>query len=191
MYILLVLLISVLIALLRGGRLEALAGLKFRCLWLFFAPLALQLMVFSPLGSLIGNSDLRDELLYIASIVLGGLVLILNRHIPGASWIAVGLALNLVVIIANGGVMPVWTDARQLTGMPPLTGRDNNVVPMTSTTLLPWLADVIPVPGLPYLRNVFSIGDLLIAVGAVLFTQRALFTSHPASPRKNSASVEL
>ncbi len=185
MYILVVLVVSLLIALLRGGRLGALADLKLRYLWLFFVPLALQLIIFTPLASFVGTSDTRITLVYIVSMALGGLVLYLNRHIPGAAWIAAGLVLNLVVILANDGAMPVWPEARQFIGLAPLTGRDNNVIPLSSATLLPWFGDIIPVPGPALLRSIFSIGDILIIVGGVLFTQRALFASHPASSPKN------
>lgn len=174
MYILLVLLISLLIALARGGQFTALGKLQFRYLGLFFVPLAIQLAIFTPLRSLIGGGEAVDRIAYLASMGIAAVALVLNRHIPGAAWIAIGMSLNLLVIAINGGVMPIWPEARQLAGMPPLTGRSNNGAPFTSETRLPWLADVIPLPSFMPLANVFSIGDLLIMCGVIILTQRVL-----------------
>jgi hypothetical protein len=100
--------------------------------------------------------------------------LILNRHLPGVFWIALGLFANILVISLNGGFMPVSLAAREIAGLPALTARQNNVVPMTDTTLLPWLGDILPLPAFVPFANVFSLGDVLIAIGGVIFTQRVL-----------------
>jgi len=103
--------------------------------------------------------------------VVAAIGLVLNRHLPGVVWIAAGLALNALAIVANGGFMPVDSGARAFAGMPPLTERDMNVVPMTAETRLPFLADILPLPSFLPFANVFSIGDVLITVGGVIFTQ--------------------
>ncbi len=175
MNILVVLIISLLIALARGGRLSALGDLKFNHIWLFFVPLVLQLVIFTPLRSSRGNGDLLDPVVYVLSMLIAAFILVSNRHLPGAKWIAAGMSLNLLVILLNGGMMPVWPAAREYAGLAPLAGRTNNVIPLSSETVLPWLGDVIPLPAWVPLANVMSIGDLLILFGGILFIQRALF----------------
>ncbi len=175
MNILVVLLLSLLIAIARGGRISELGQLRFQHIWLLFLPLALQLVIFTPLGSLIGSGDMLERNVYIGSMGIAALALVLNRHIPGMTWVGAGLALNFLVILLNGGAMPVWPAAREFAGMSPLAGRANNVVPFSSETVLPWLGDVIPLPSWMPLANVMSIGDLFVLLGGIIFTQRALF----------------
>ncbi len=174
MFILIVLLLSLGIALARGGRLDALVNLPVRQLWLFFVPLLLQLMVFTPVASLFGSSTDVARFVYLASMLTAALALALNRQLPGLLWIAAGLVLNVLVITANGGFMPVLPAAREFAGMAPLSGRDNNVILMGPDTSLWFLGDLLPLPAWMPLANVFSLGDVLITLGGVLFIQRAL-----------------
>jgi uncharacterized protein DUF5317 len=180
LFTLFLLALSLALALLRGGRLTSLFELPIRHLWLFFLPFALQLAVFSPLRSALPLGSEVDRLLYFASLLTAAVALWLNRHLPGLTWIAAGLVLNLLVISLNGGFMPVAGAARSFAGLPPLSARDANVIPMTETTLLPWLGDTLPLPAWLPFANVYSPGDVLVAIGGVLFIQRNL-TRVPAS----------
>jgi hypothetical protein len=179
MFIPLVIATSILIALARGGRFSNLSQLRLRFVGFLFAPLVIQLVAFSPLGdrSLFGAS--LAQYLYIASMGLAVVAVWLNRHLPGLKWIAAGLFLNSIVIGLNGGVMPSSATAREIAGLPPLVGRDMNVVPLNDSTILPWLGDILPLPSFVPFANVFSVGDLFIVIGGIIFTQRALI-----SPRR-------
>jgi len=174
LFILFVLACSLVIALARGGRLDRLVNLPVRWLWLFFIPLLLQLVIFTPLVKLIGNGETWVPLVHIASLLLAALALALNRHLPGVSWIAAGLTLNLIVIALNGGLMPVSAAARQFAGQAPLHGSANNVILMTPDTVLWFLGDILPLPAWLPLANVYSIGDVLVTLGGVILTQQAL-----------------
>jgi Family of unknown function (DUF5317) len=173
-YILIVLIAGLVVALARGGRLSALADLQPRHLWLFFVPLALQLVAFSPLGESPEFGENLVRVVYLASMAIAALALVLNRHLPGLIWVAVGMTLNFLVIALNGGLMPVSAAARQFAGMPALNGPSMNVTAMSPQTLLPWLGDILPLPEWMPLSNVFSLGDVLVAVGGVIFLQRTL-----------------
>jgi hypothetical protein len=190
MFIVLVLAAAVAVALLRGGRLSALTDLPIRHIWLFFIPLILQLIIFLPFGASLGQDTTLTKAVYLFSMAIGAVVLLLNRHLPGATWIAAGLMLNLLVITVNGGFMPVSAEARQIAGRPPVVERSNNVVPLTDQTLLPWLADIIPLPSWLPFSNVMSIGDALIMFGAFILIQRALRPPQqtPSAPDTGSAS---
>lgn len=146
-------------------------------MWLFFVPLALQLVAFSPLVALPGFGE-ATRVIYLASMLVAALALVLNRHLPGLTWVAAGLSLNFLVIALNGGLMPVSEAAQQIAGMPALTGPNMNVVPMGPETRLPFLGDILPVPAWMPFANVFSPGDVLIALGGVIFIQKALAASH-------------
>ncbi len=184
MIILLVLLLVLLVSLARGGQLAALLQVQPRHLWILFAPLAFQLVAFSSFGD--QNSPIGVPwavVLYMASLACAALALWLNRQLPGVTWIAAGLTLNWLVIALNGGFMPVWTPARELAGMPPLTGRDMNVIPVDASTRLPFLGDIIPLPAWVPLANVFSIGDVFITLGGVLLIWKL---TRPAANQQTS-----
>lgn len=85
---------------------------------------------------------------------------------------ALGVGLNLLVVVANDGHMPQSQAARVAAGVSAeaVAGLSSqpgwrNVTPMTADTRLAWLGDVFPQPSWQPSRNVMSIGDLLLAVG--------------------------
>jgi hypothetical protein len=60
-----------------------------------------------------------------------------------------------------------------------------------SSPHLPWLIDRWGAPAWVPLANVYSVGDVLLAVGAILVVARAMGpTRLPALPRRRSAPAE-
>ena len=100
---------------------------------------------------------------HVAAIALTAAVAIRNHAITGTLFVAAGCALNAVVIVANGG-MPFDMAAATLAGAQP-PRNDVLHTPLVEETSLPWLSDVVPVE---LFRNVYSVGDFLIAVGGFL-----------------------
>ena len=96
---------------------------------------------------------------------------IANRRIAGAPVVALGMALNLVAVIANGGSMPALPSAISGAGMSYDT-HQNSVA--AATPNLPWLVDRWPAPEWVPLANIFSVGDVVIAVGTVLLVVAAM-----------------
>jgi hypothetical protein len=119
----------------------------------------------------------------------------LNLRQPGFSLLAAGLALNLLVIALNGGLMPISPETIQ-TLYPHLpadawevgqrfgTGKD--VVLQMQDTRLWFLSDHLWLPeSIPY-RAAFSPGDVLIALGAFWL----LFTFGGISQKEKEVSLE-
>ena len=179
MFIPSILALSLVVALLRGGRLSRLFDLPIRYAWLFFIPLALQLLLFTSLRSTFKLSGNADRILYLVSMAIVAVVLWLNRRLPGIWWIIAGFTLNFLVITLNGGFMPVSNAARAFAGLPSVIGRSHNVIPMTDTTILPWLGDILPLPAWMPAANVFSVGDVLVVIGEWILIQRALVKPSP------------
>lgn len=105
-------------------------------------------------------------------LAMAGLVVLAlaNAREPGMVLVAVGVAFNLMVIGLNAG-MPVSERAVRTIMRSEVAEVPYDLVhrPMGDETLLPWLTDVIPVPGPRGLRGVVSVGDLLLITGVGWF----------------------
>ena len=104
----------------------------------------------------------------LAGLVLTGVVALLNSALPGAWPIALGCFLNAAVIAANAG-MPVDPVALATSGKP--APSDGLHVILGPETRLPFLADVLLAP---VVNNIYSIGDVLLALGGFWMTFRLL-----------------
>jgi len=184
MFILWAIVASIVIALIRGGKLIGLAQIDFRHGWLAMLALAAQIATMvMPIdaGGTVGA--LRTGLV-VGSYVLLVLVIGLNYRVAGLSIVGLGMALNLVAMLANGGYMPVTPQALQRAGLEYLApaAETGSLVEASKDILLPremthlWiLSDVLVIP--PPVGIVLSIGDLLLALGAFIFFQRAMCVS--------------
>jgi hypothetical protein len=160
---------GVLIGRLAGGRLSALSDTRFRWWGLALGGLGFQVLLFSPvLGSTVGDAG---PALYVASTLVVLVALLRNIDLIGFPVIALGAALNLVVIVTNGGQMPADPAAfAALNGQPVVpTELFSNSSLAGTDTILPFLGDTMVLPRpLPF-ANVFSIGDVTIGIGAMIF----------------------
>jgi MFS family permease len=169
------LLLGLLAGFAQGGRLENLAAVRLRLPLLIFGAVALRLGTEAGLGRGIAEVEaLRLPLLTAAYAVLA-IALWANRSLPGLALALVGIGLNAAAIILNHGYMPVWQPSLLAAGFGPTA---DALSPLH--VLLPDrldaaflaaagpLGDIVPVP-LPYLRNVLSIGDIVLTFGLGLF----------------------
>jgi hypothetical protein len=143
--------LGTLAGLLTGGHWRRLRGI--RIAWWPLAVVALALRVAGVILPL-------DVVVYVVAILLVAVVALRNARVPGAALIGVGSLMNAAVIALNGG-MPVDPAAAAAVDASPLLNDRLHVV-LDETTRISWLADVIAI-GL--FRNVYSIGDVVIAVG--------------------------
>jgi hypothetical protein len=153
---------GILVGLLVGGRLSNLSGLGFRWGWLAVGGLLVQLVLFTPTGEAIAGS--AGSAIYLASTLVVFVAVLRNISLPGMPLVLFGALSNLLAIAANGGYMPASADAIDIAGLPP--GDHANSVVLADPALRP-LTDVLALPAWVPMANVFSIGDVLIAVGIV------------------------
>ena len=105
-----------------------------------------------------------------------GLLLALwpNRRYPGISLAFIGVLSNAIVIIVNGGFMPIWSRSLELSGLTPanVASTLHFILPdaLDASFLLRLgpFADIIPVP-LPFIQNVASVGDAFLTFGLGFF----------------------
>ena len=162
--------LAILIGFLVGGKLNSLFEINLKRLELLFLGALFQLFAF---WSVKLSLEWASHWIIPFSHSLSYLLLIgftlTNRSYRGLSLISLGIALNVAVIILNGGLMPVDPAylpeaSRQLLQ----TGTGTHGI-LTDSTRLKFLADIffvnIPILG----KELFSLGDMLIDLGMGIF----------------------
>lgn len=143
-------------------------------IWLVFLGFLPQLIVIYLGNRLVTIPDWLAALSIVSSQLFLLIFAWLNRHLPGMSILIVGLVLNLAVMIANGGFMPINPNtAERIVGPERIASFElgsrigyKDVLLPESLTRLEWLADrYLPPAWLPY-QVAFSLGDIFIAIGA-------------------------
>lgn len=117
--------------------------------------------------------DWLAEISLLVSLVLFLAFVWLNRQLPGMPVLLLGLALNLSVIVLNGGWMPIspqtashltGENVLQFIGLGSRFGQ-KDILLLPQDTRLEFLADRFLLPArFPY-QAAFSLGDILIALG--------------------------
>ena len=159
---------------LAGGSLTNLGSIHLRRLGLLLVALALRVATEWALNAGMGIVDTLRLPLFAASFGLLLYALWANRGYPGMSLAFVGILSNAVVILVNGGYMPIWEPALVAAGMTPadVTSALHYVLPppLDANFLIHLgpLADVIPIP-LPIIENVASVGDMILTFGLAFF----------------------
>jgi len=165
------------------GRLALLGELRVRCAGLVVLSLGLQVLMTSvvpdaPHGVLIA--------LHLTSYVTIAVALWANRALPGLLLIALGGGTNAAVIALNGGTLPASAGALARAGYPvdPEQFKNSGVL---ADPVLPWLGDIAATPAWLPFRNVISIGDVVVLLGAALLLHTACRTRvHTALTRRGA-----
>lgn len=158
----------------RNG-LVALSQIRIRGGWIFPALLLIQFALYSMHEKVSFIQDYNGYM-FMVIYVAGLYMLWLNRKEKGFWWIFVGVGLNFLVMLLNGGKMPVSVDAIAVIDPTYAATLTDSAIAskhalLTSSTILPFLADIIPLT-LPYPRNlVISIGDVIMNFGIFIYLQ--------------------
>lgn len=177
------LVLAIVVGWLRGGRLGRLAGLPLRWVVLLPVPFVLRAML---LHARAGDVALLTQWAPVLQALAYGLLVVLsavNLHLPGSSFLLAGTVANALVILANGGRMPVSEAAihiaagsgEHFAALAALYGEQSLTHQLlTPETRLPWLADILPLPRPFPFPSVASPGDVLIAVGLFWLVVRSM-----------------
>jgi len=151
-----------------GGRLGRLSELSFRRKWAALAALALQFSIMKLFPE--GSHGLHGGL-HLASYGLVFYFLAANLHVPGLWLIGIGGACNGIAIAVNGGVMPAHPGALATAGITQRPGEFVNSGAVEDPRLW-FLGDVFALPAGWPAANVFSVGDLVLVLGAFVLLHR-------------------
>jgi hypothetical protein len=182
-------LLGLIVGLVRGGFLQGLSGLsrmKLRAGWIFPILLVLQILVYIGQG--------KSEWLYNASgyifmsVYAAGIIFLwINRGQVGFKILMSGVFMNFVVMLANGGKMPVSREMVAISDPAALPMLEQGIsgtkhIMMTESSRFPLLGDVIPITS-PYpLPQVISVGDIVMNVGIFLFLVHLLSSQSKENP---------
>jgi hypothetical protein len=184
-----------------GGRISRLSTIRLRHPELVVIALVLQTVVISFIPDSLPVA--ASAAIHLLTYALGAAFVWLNRRIPGLWIIALGAGSNLAAIAANRGEMPASPWAVNTAGLRPVTKGFTNSGAVAHARLAP-LGDIFAVPrGWP-LANVFSIGDVVLLIGAAVllhgvcqsrigrrFGRPALDSTPSSEPRPLATSVPL
>lgn len=157
--------VAIVVVVATKGSFGRLSSVHFQKLWLLFFGLAIQIV----LEFVTFPKDRIDDAgfaLLVLSYVAIVWFCVLNRKVKGMVLITAGIALNVLVIVANQG-MPTKDDVHDRNGREVHVPIEHTVKhrPLEDDTVFQFLGDVITLPGFP--NQQFSIGDIVIALGIV------------------------
>lgn len=174
-----IIIISIIIGLLRNGQLSSLSQISLKRIELILLACLIQAgLVF------LGSKKVKFVLDYSSYMIIFSYIVLLlaiwyNKKLKGINFIALGVMLNFLVIVANGGHMPVLLSSIYKAGLNDfaLVLKEGTYVThtlITSKTLFGFLADVIPLsPPFPD-PSVVSVGDFLMFCGVFSLIQNAM-----------------
>jgi Family of unknown function (DUF5317) len=173
----------VLLAPVTGGRLQRLAEIKLRWVPLALAALALQVLVISVIPTMPHALAVAGHL---TSYVMLAAVVWVNRRLPGMVIIAAGAGANALAITVNDGTLPASASALRQAGIDPHHGFQNSGV--LAHPHLTWLGDIMVSPSWLPLRNMLSVGDLVLLAGAIVLVLRVTHRPAPAPDPEHSTA---
>jgi hypothetical protein len=157
--------LAVIVVVATKGSFERLGRIRFRMFWLLFVGLAIQIVLEVVTFPKDRIEDVGFAILLVSYVAILAFCFV-NRRVRGMTIIAIGVALNVLVIALNQG-MPTKDDVRTRNGREVHVPIEQTVKhrPEEDDDLLVFLGDVITAPGFP--NQQFSIGDIVMGIGIV------------------------
>jgi hypothetical protein len=174
-----IIIISIIIGLLRNGKLSSLSQISIMRIELIVLACLIQAgLIF------LGSKKVKFVLDYGSYMIIFSYIVLLlavwyNKKLKGMKIISLGIIFNFIVIIVNGGHMPVLLSSLYKAGLNDfaLLLKEGTYVThtlITENTLFRFLADVIPLsPPFPD-PSVVSAGDFLMFYGVFSLIQSAM-----------------
>lgn len=191
-----IIIISIIIGLLRKGKLSSLSQISLKRTELLLLAFLIQAgLIF------LGSRKIEFVLNYSSYALAFSYVVLLiavwyNKKLKGMKIIALGIAFNFMVIVANGGHMPVLLSSLYKVGLDDfaLVLKEGTYVThtlITEKTLFRFLADVIPLsPPFPD-PSVVSVGDFLMFYGVFSLIQNAMLKKQNSEEKEQNSETRI
>jgi len=163
----------------RGGTFHRIAAIPLHSAWLALLAFVLQWPLLQAPAGPVQRIGVQQALFLLSHLMLLSFVW-RNRQLPGIQIVGLGVMCNLLVIAANGGLMPITPETLvQINPGSTLAqwpigahyGYSKDIILLREDVRLWALSDILVIPP-PFPRfAAFSLGDLLIAVGIVVLLQ--------------------
>ncbi|NPV69680.1 MAG: DUF5317 domain-containing protein [Firmicutes bacterium] len=177
---------SILIGRLRGGRIAGFAEVEFKKVGWILLSFAVRFGLSWATGRLAIPAAVAAAL-HMSAYVMIVYAVARNTRLKGMWLIGLGTALNLVVIAANSGRMPIGPEGLKRAGLDVLPsfeairqGVSYTHELVTGATRLAFLGDVLYIPKPLWPPTVFSVGDILVMLGAFILVQFVMIPRRPA-----------
>ena len=192
-----IIIISIIIGLLRNGKLSSLSQISLKKIELIVLACLIQAgLIF------LGSKKVKFVLDYSSYMIIFSYVVLLlavwyNKKLKGIKIIALGIIFNFIVIVANGGHMPILLSSLYKAGLNDFTLVLKESIYITHVlisekTLFGFLADVIPLPPPFPDPSVVSVGDILMFYGVFSLIQNAMVKKQNSEiMNRNSEDKEL
>lgn len=173
------LIFSLIVGKLRRGKFQSLGKVRIHNWWLFLLAFLIEFGTVFAVSASVVIVERYSMYLHILSYLVLFVGIISNREYPSMWVVFLGSLVNFLVITLNGGAMPVSLEGLHRAGLDNYAqiisaGGIATHQPLTSSTVLSFLADIMVLPE-PYpFSKVLSVGDILISIGIFIFVQRAM-----------------
>lgn len=186
-------LFSIILGLIRGGNFKRFADLRLNYGWIFVVLLFVQIIIFT-FQSKVDWIGWMSAYIFLAVYVIGLFFLWVNRQHAGFVLIFIGVLLNFIVMAANGGRMPVSSEAASVLDPFFVQALQEGIYGkhqlLTDKTWFAFLGDIIPITN-PYPRDqVISIGDVIMNIGIFFFIQKLMLSGKTINSSQGSAEEE-
>ncbi|HET9344624.1 MAG TPA: MFS transporter [Candidatus Limnocylindrales bacterium] len=172
-----------------GGSLSNLSQVRLRWISLLFLAVVIRFATEWAIGAGIDIAQTLRLPLFGLSFGLLLVGLWANRDQPGLSLAFIGILLNAIAVVVNGGYMPIWRPSLVAAGFDPDTVfsvfhkiLESDELDASFLLAAGPIGDILPIP-VPFIRNVASIGDLFLTAGLGFF----LFATVLRSPAQAEA----
>lgn len=167
-------LIAILVAIIINKGLRGIEYKQIHHFYLLLLGFALQLFIFNERFAN-SNYNKLTPVIYIISLAILLLFMFLNIRYSGIKIAMLGFLGNCIAIVANGGYMPQDLNKLEFVGnyqkaeLLRKFGHFYNGVAMTADTKFNILSDIVAVRKPEFLASVYSIGDVFITIGLIIF----------------------
>lgn len=174
--------LGIIVGKIRGGKLKGLATSLLKFSWLIFLSFALQLAISIMIS--LGHSFFIEYrmILYVITYVLLFVALFFNMRFQCMWFIMIGAIMNFTAIMMNEGSMPVDMKLLEKLGFKNMVNSINmgalsQYIPLEKAGhFTSYLGKRISMPDFYPLSQVFSLGDLFIALGIFFLIQNMMMS---------------